>query len=150
MGETRRWLGALLLVSCARQVAYVRTPQPCQQAAVDLVWRVVYGRTDRPPDVWWVPRTAQVCGTPRPDGTRGYLSRSGECVGGDAWTGGINLVWYGAWELTALAHELAHVVQAREGQPADHDHLTAAFQPGGVVALANARLAGLCPPAEKP
>lgn len=153
MREARRLcLGALLLAGCARVVPYTREPRPCQADAAALVWREVYGRTDRLPDIWWVPTAAQTCGTPRPDGTRGYRGTEGTCLGGDAWSGGIDLVWYGSWVQTGLAHELAHVVQAREGQPPDFDHKSAAFQPGGAVALANARLAAadLCPPpAEK-
>jgi hypothetical protein len=111
-----------------------------------LVWRQAYGRTDRAPDLWWVPRAAQNCGVLQPDGTRGYIGVSGKCLAGDSWSEGVDLIWLGTWERTALAHELAHVIQSRDGQPPDHDHKTAAFGPGGAVELANARLtaAKLC------
>jgi hypothetical protein len=145
---TRPLLAALLLAACASQVPYTRAARPCQAEAVDLVWHQVLGRTDRPPDVWWVPPAAQTCGVPTATGARGFVATTGACVGGVSWRDGADLVWYGSWERTALAHELVHVAQARDGLPQDVDHHTAPFLPGGALAVANARLAaaGLCGP----
>lgn len=144
----------LALFACAA-VPYTRTPRPCQADAVALVWTAVYGRADKPPDVWWVPPAAQTCGRtingargfPAPVMVDGALVQG--CAGASA-AGGVlvNLVWYGSWQLTGLAHELAHIAQTRDGLPSDMAHTSADFQPGGRVAVANARLAAanLCPP----
>lgn len=139
---------ALLLAGCASTVRYTRDPLPCQAQAMDLVWRRSYGRTDRAPDVWWVSKAAQNCGKVRPDGTRGFLTSTGACAGGISWRDGMDLVWYGAWERTALAHEAVHVVDARDGRPPDTAHVGPAFQPGGAMDQANAALAAarLCGP----
>jgi hypothetical protein len=129
---------ALALLACARVVPYTRTPRSCQAQAVDVVWRDVYGRTDRPPDVWWVPPAAQDCQEAGHE--RGMKSTAG-CIGGNSWSGGANLIWYGSWQRTNLAHEFAHVIQTRDGLPSDFEHASPAFQAGGAVAQANARLA---------
>lgn len=137
----------LLLVGCASTAPYVRTPRSCQGQAVELVWHQVYGRADAPPDIWWVPAADQTCGR-TVNGARGFPSRvmvDGKmvpgCAGGSTLGDNINLVWYGRWELTGLAHEMAHVLQARNGLPGDYAHQSADFQAGGRVAVANARLA---------
>lgn len=133
-----------LVVACASQVPYTRAPQPCQAQAVDLVWRGVYGRTDRPPDIWWVPRAAQNCGTPKPNGARGFRNAEGICVGGSSWRDGMNLVDYdGTWQATGLAHEAIHVAQARDGLPPDTAHQSAPFRSGGAMDRANASLAAM-------
>jgi len=133
---------ALALLACARVVPYTRTPRSCQAQAVDLVWRDVYGRTDRPPDVWWVPPARLTCQEPgREKGLPTTASLTSGCMGGNAWAGGVDLIWYDDWIRTDLAHEFAHVVQARNGLPPDLEHASPAFQPGGRVAQANARLA---------
>lgn len=113
-----------------------------------LVWHEVFDRGDRPPDLWWVPPAAQNCGKPLADGSRGFKDRGGICVAESAWPGGMDLVWLGAWERSGMAHGMAHVAQARDGWPADYNHTTADFRPGGRVAVANARLAAakLCAP----
>jgi hypothetical protein len=136
----------LLLLACARQVAYVREPRPCQADAVVLVWHEVYGRNDRAPDIWWIPERALDC---QEAGHEKGVSSSVGCIGGNSWSGGANLIWYGSWPRTNLAHELAHVAQARDGLPPDYAHISADFLPDGRVAVANARLAAanLCPPA---
>jgi hypothetical protein len=140
----RRCLAAALLLgaACARIASYTRDPLPCQAQAVDVVWRVTYGRTDPTPTIWWVPPAAQNCQEPgrNPGYKMGTL-----CVGGDAWRDGANLVWYGSWQATDLAHEFAHVAQARDGLPPDLTHTTAPFLPGGLVAQANTRLAAMGP-----
>jgi hypothetical protein len=133
---------ALALLACARVVPYTRTPRTCQAQAVDLVWRDVYGRTDRPPDVWWVPREALTCQEPgREKGLPTTASLTSGCMGGNAWAGGVDLIWYYDWIRTDLAHEFAHVAKLRNHEDPDVAHLTAAFGPGGAVAQANARLA---------
>lgn len=149
----RRCLAAALLLACASTATYTRDPRPCQAQAVELVWHGAYGRTDRPPDVWWVPRADQTCGR-TVNGARGFPSAvmvdgklANGCVGASSWPDGVNLVWFGAWELTGLAHEMAHVTQARDGLPPDWPHLTAPFQSGGAVQRANASLAAMrCAP----
>lgn len=143
-----RALFLALLASCAAQVPYARAPVACQAQAVGLVWQAQYGRTDVPPDIYWVPRSAQNCGKPMHSGARGFLTPDGACAGGYSWRDGVNLVDYdGTWEHTALAHEEAHVVLIRNGAP-DPDHHSPMFQPGGAVELANAALAAahLCGP----
>lgn len=145
------------LLACASTAAYTRAPRPCQQQAVDLVWRDVYGRTDRPPDVWWVPAAAQTCGRvvngargfPAPVMIDGQLTNG--CAGSSAAGAAlVNLVWFGpTWAQTGLAHELEHVAQARDGLPPDWAHTSAPFQSGGAVARANASLAAMrCAPGE--
>ena len=137
----RIFVAVFVACACARQVPYVREPQPCQDQVMDFVWRA-YGRTDRQPDVWWVPRAAQNCGEPRPDGARGFRTNSGGCAKGTSWSGGLELVWLGADETWAvLAHEAAHVIDARDGRPPDPDHQGPAFRPGGLVAQVSAALA---------
>jgi hypothetical protein len=88
--------------------------------------------------VWWVPPAAQDCQEPGYE--RGYLTAAG-CIGGNSWADGANMVWYGSWQRTDFAHELAHVAQTRDGLPPDLEHTSPAFRPGGAVAQANARLA---------
>lgn len=153
----RAALGLIVLAGgCARVVSNTREPRPCQAAAVDLVWRVVLGRADRAPDVWWVPPANQTCGRVV-DGARGFpalvMGADGRMVAGCAGasaegTALVNLVWYGAWERTGLAHEFVHVIDARDGRPPDMGHTGPPFAPGGVVERANARLAAarLCAP----
>jgi hypothetical protein len=139
---------ALGLLACASTAAYTRAPQPCQAEVVDVVWRGAYGRTDPPPDIWWVPPAGQGC-TMDHLGTRGMpadVPTGTVCAMARAWGGdAVWLIWYPQWKgLTwrNLAHELEHVVQARNGEPPDWAHATAGFQPGGAVAQAQARLAG--------
>jgi hypothetical protein len=150
---TRAVLALALVAGCARTLPYSREPLPCQAQAVDLVWRQAYGRTDRPPDVWWVPREAQTCGRVAANGARGFPGPvmvdggmvsgcAGASAGGEAL---VNLVWYGSWPQTGLAHELAHVSQARAGLPPDYAHASPAFGPGGAVERANAQLAAMGP-----
>lgn len=151
----RACLVLVLLAGCASTAPYTRAPRPCQAQALDLVWRGTYGRADRPPDVWWVPPADQTCGRvvhgargfPSPIMVDGKLTNG--CVGASAAGDNINLVWFGAWELTGLAHELAHVAQAHDKQPHDWAHTTAPFQSGGAVQRANASLAAMrCAPGE--
>lgn len=104
------------------------------------IWYGYYHRTDRPPDVWWVPRAAQTCGVPRPDGARGFIGANGTCVEGQAWKDSVDLVWYGDWAL--LAHELAHSALTRDGHP-DPDHTSEMFRPGGAVSQATDGMAAL-------
>lgn len=141
----RQLLALALLAGCASQAPYSRAPLACQDQAMDLVWRQQYGRTDPPPEVWWVPASALDCQDPghAPGYRMGTL-----CVGGNSWRDGMNLAQYRPWEKTDLAHEAAHVAQARDGLPPDVAHITAPFQPGGAMALANAALAAahLCGP----
>jgi hypothetical protein len=147
-----RALLALTLAACASTAAYTRTPLPCQQQAVDLVWRATYGRSDPPPDIWWVPAAAQTCQEPgRAPGMPGYVMVDGKvqkgCIGSGSWSGGVSLIWYGSWTRTNLAHELAHVAQERDGMPPDWAHQTAPFASGGAVERANASLAAMrCAP----
>jgi hypothetical protein len=137
-------LGLALVAGCARQVPYTREARPCQAQAVDLVWRDAYGRTDRPPEIWWVPPAAQDC---QEAGREKGMQSAVGCIGGNSWAAGANLIWYGTWQRTNLAHELAHVAQARAGLPADLAHASPPFAPGGAVEQANARLAALaCSP----
>lgn len=147
-GAMKGWwgLGLLVAVGCSSVVPFVRTPRPCQGDAMDLVWRGVYGRKDRAPDVWWVPVQMQTCGRVF-NGGRGFVAPNGVCSAGYSWHDGMDLVWLGDWEHTALAHEAAHVAQARDGLPPDFNHVTAPFQPGGAMDVANARLEALhrCP-----
>lgn len=125
---------------------------PCQDQAMEIVWRRVLQRSDRPPDVWWVPRAAQNCGTPKADGARGFIGVDGVCLAGRSWRDGMDLVWFGAWDRTALAHEAIHVALARDTGDGDPGHLSPMFQPGGTESVANAVLgeAGLCAPAPRP
>lgn len=144
-----RALALLLLAGCASQVPYSPAPLACQDQAVDFVWHGQYGRTDRPPGVWWVPRAAQTCGRVYPNGARGFPSGASPtgCAGSSAaGTSLVNLVDYGqGWEGTGLAHEYLHVSQARDGLPPDVNH-SPAFM--AVVNRTNAALAAahLCGP----
>lgn len=143
----------LLALACARTVPYTRTPLPCQAEAVHLVWSVIYGRSEPPPDVWWVPPADQTCGR-TVNGARGFPApvmvdgkMKNGCAGSSAAADSVNLVWFGEWELTGLAHEMAHVAQAHDGLPPDNEHKSAAFAPGGMVERANASLSRLeCAP----
>ncbi|MCA1824400.1 MAG: hypothetical protein LC640_09105 [Frankia sp.] len=136
----RRLLALLVLAGCARIAPYVRTPQPCQDQAVGIVWHDVYRRTDPPPDIWWVPAADLNCQEPGHE--KGY-GGARLCMGGNSWKDGVNLVWYGNWTRTRLAHEDWHVVLLRNGMDPDAQHQTAAFQPGGIVEQANRALAAM-------
>lgn len=145
----RALLLALALAACASTVAYTRAPAACQAQAVNLAWRVSFGRTDHAPDIWWVPRAAQTCGRVFPGGARGFIGSGGQCVGGQSWIDGMDLVDFGGgWPATALCHESQHVADARDGRPPDFFHAGPGFQPGGTVERCNARLAaaGICGP----
>lgn len=143
----RPLLALLLLAGCASQVPYSRAPLACQDQAVDLVWRQQYGRADRAPDIWWVPREAQNCGRPMPDGSRGFRDSAGVCVAESAWHDGISAAWLVSWAKSGVAHGFIHVAQARDGLPPDTDHRSPPFQPGGAMDKANAALAAMtCAP----
>jgi hypothetical protein len=140
---------ALTACACARITPYTRTPRDCQADAVAMVWGGVFHRTDQAPDIWWVPPADQTCGRVI-NGARGFpssvMDADGTMVPGCAGSAAagkvaVELVWYGAWQLTGLAHEYVHIIQARDGLPPDFAHQTPDFAPGGRVALANARLA---------
>lgn len=141
----KRLAPLLLFAACASTTAYTREPRPCQAQAVEAVWRGCYGRTDRPPDVWWIPDRALNCQDP---GRAKGLRAGSLCVGGYSWRDGMSLVNYRTWWDADLAHEAAHVALLRDGQDPDVTHQTAAFAPGGAVQACNARLraARLCGP----
>lgn len=135
----------VLLAGCARQVPYSPAPLACQDQAVDFVWRQQYGRTDRPPGIWWATKENQTCGQTI-NGARGFMTAVG-CAGGASFgaSADVYLAWYGSWPQTALAHEFLHVSQARDGLPPDTNH-SPAFM--AVVNRTNAALAAakLCGP----
>jgi len=130
---------------------------PCQDDAVKVVWKEAYGRTDPAPYVWWAPPAKQTCGRVV-NGARGFPAphmdaETGKFVNGCAGASAdlpvsVNLVWFGSWERTGLAHEFWHVLMARNGQDPDYIHVSPGFQAGGAVAQANAILAkrALCAP----
>lgn len=105
---------------------------------MNVVWKEIYKRVDRQPDVYWVPTNLQNCGR-TVNGARGFMNASG-CAGSESWRDGMNLVWFGEWPLTGLAHETEHITMDRDGKPIDRSHTSEGFLPGGRVELANKRL----------
>lgn len=145
-------LALLLAAGCAStSTAYSRAPLGCQAQAMDVVWRVQYGRTDPPPDVWWVPPAAQTCGRVV-NGARGFPLASSPtgCAGASSGRDSMDLVdFHGGWQATGLAHEGIHIALVRDGQDPDGRHLRPElWGPGGVLARAEAALAAakLCGP----
>lgn len=125
------FVGALLLLSfgCA-QATPLPTPQLRDGAeqAVHIIWAEVYGRMDRPPRVRWVQGKALSCTDPN-SGRPGFPQFDEEarpvCREGLTMSPLECMVAYRPDDLsfstTTLAHELQHVLQARQFR-ADPQH----------------------------
>lgn len=133
-------LGMLLaatLSGCATLKQY--KPKDGSEQAVWIIWRS-YGRTDHPPLIRWKEGDALNCEDPN-SGKPGFKTIVG-CREGFTWTPfDVWVAWHGeaSFSETALAHELMHSAQLREGI-VDPLHKTQAFQPGGAVDRANGLL----------
>lgn len=150
----------LLFSGCARQIPYSQAKRDCQDDAVRIVWNETYGRTDRPPDIWWVPPAAWDC-KGASSGKPGFSSPvyvkdhfENGCVAGRSWVGGMDIMWAPpyTWYTTAFQHEAWHIVMTRNGEEPDWTHTSPGFQAGGAVEKATAALkaAHLCEPAPGP
>ena len=130
-GCERRWLllaGGLLLASgCPSPgLLLVKTGQ---EEAVLSIWKDVFGRSDEPPRVRWVERSALTCkdektgrpGFPTPDGCAEGLTMTSTEVQ-VAWRDGDRFAD------TQLAHELWHAALFRQGLM-DPGHRSSGFRP---------------------
>jgi hypothetical protein len=111
-----------------------------QEQAIYLIWHDTYGRSDMPPHIRWVMPDAQTC-TDDTSGRGGFETPVGCREGLTLSPLEVSVAWHDGdtFDVTALAHELAHAAEARSGI-IDPSHKTAPFQPGGAVEVANARL----------
>jgi len=119
-----------------------RSSDPRFETALQKVW-AFYGATTEAPEVEAVTGTSLDCGqgnaflVPGPNNTQ-------VCAAGAHYPGTrlirIALPKPTKASATALAHELAHQLQEDQGLPDDYQHVSQAFQPGGIVGAANAML----------
>lgn len=133
-------LSALFLAaSCAPLFPGVPVALEGEEQAVWSIWHDSYRREDKPPLVRWVLPERQTCAI---NGKGGFKTPLGACREGLTLSPlEVSVAWHGeeSFSWTALAHELCHADQARQGV-IDPLHLTAAFGAGGAVEQANAHL----------
>jgi hypothetical protein len=112
-----------------------------EDAAITIVWRTVYGRTDTPPEVRWVWPEQLNCTDPN-SGRPGFKTIVGCVEGLTISPRSVSVCWRDGdtFSTTTMAHEFVHAAQARR-LVFDPNHHTAEFQPGGAVDQANNALA---------
>lgn len=100
----------------------VRVDLPNQAEAVRLVWEVTYKRTDKAPGVRWVKDGMLTCKDPN-SGRPGFKTTAGCREGYTLAPWEVSVAWHDgdSFGMTALAHELLHVVLLRQGI-LDMDH----------------------------
>ena len=119
---------ALLMIGCGER----RLTMPGQDTVVDMVWKGVFGRSDRPPILYWVTGEGLTCHEGR--GFWLHQDRKGAyiplCAAGVFWPDiySIEVAWKPKnthFHSTAIAHELNHGALFKEGGQfgADSDHL---------------------------
>jgi hypothetical protein len=108
--------------------------------AIQMVWRVAYGRTDSPPEVRWVMPEQLNCTDPN-SGRPGFKTLVGCVEGLTISPRSVSVCWRegDTFSTTTMAHEFVHAAQARRFV-FDSKHHSPEFQPGGAVDQANVML----------
>jgi hypothetical protein len=104
---------------------------PGAEAAIDIVWREVYGRLDPPPRVEWV-HVEPGWGCSEKSADLGFRLSTGQCVGGVTYSSQSIATAEpigGQFHQTGLAHELLHALWLRQRRPEPHHSMPGAPAP---------------------